>query len=206
MRIYLLRHGQTAAGLDYDPGLRHPNPGLDDTGLRQAELLGRRLQNCGVEILYSSDLRRARETAQIVSRHTNTAILFKAQLREIEMGAIPVQGWKAYPDDYRAWQTHAADLPYPQGEAGADVRKRAWPLLEEIVRRHSQDVAIVTHAGLIMVVLSACLGLGLEKRFRFVSPAYCSISTLVYDAGDGMLKVEQVNETAHLGVLLEGNS
>jgi hypothetical protein len=44
-------------------------------------------------------------------------------------------------------QKHEADLPYPRGEAGIDVQKRAWPVLAEIVRLHSCDVAIVTHGG-----------------------------------------------------------
>ena len=56
-------------------------------------------------------------------------------------------------------------------------------VIDEITARYHHDVAVVTHGGVIMVMISACLGLGLEKRFRFTSPANCSISTLVYDFG-----------------------
>lgn len=200
MRIYLLRHGQTVARLDYDAALGQPNLALDDTGVRQAELLGQRLQNYRIDAIYSSDLRRAGETAQIIQRYTDADIIFRPQLREIDMGDVHVQGWKAFPEYYLEWQKHEADLPYPQGEAGADVQKRAWPVLDEIIKQHRHDVAIVTHGGVIMVLLSACIGLGLEKRFRFAPPANCSMSTLSFDSRTGILRVEQFNDTAHLGI------
>jgi broad specificity phosphatase PhoE len=206
MRIYLLRHGQTVNRLDYDIDLKRPDPALDDTGVRQAELLGRRLQDCGIEAIYSSDLKRARETAQIIGRYTNSDIIWRPQLREIDMGEIPLQGWAAFPEYHAEWQKHEADLPYPQGEAGADVKERTWPVLDEITRQHSHNVAIVTHGGVIAVLLSACLGLALEKRFRFAPPANCSISTFLCDSSDGLFRVEQVNETAHLGVFLQRSS
>jgi len=117
------------------------------------------------------------------------------------MGDIPIRGWEAFSDYYLEWQKHEADRPYPQGEAGVDVQKRVWPLLEEIVKQHSRDTAVVTHGGVIMVILSACIGLGLEKRFRFTPPAYCSISTLSYNPYDSMWRVEQFNDTAHLGLV-----
>ena len=48
-----------------------------------------------------------------------------------------------------------------------------------------------------MVLLSACLGMGMEKRFKFEPPTNCSISTLNYDPGDGILKVENNNIEAN---------
>jgi broad specificity phosphatase PhoE len=198
MKIYLLRHGQTAAGLDYNLDLRLPDPKLDETGIRQAELLGKRLQRYPIEAIYSSDLERAKQTAQIINRYSETSIVLKSQLREIDMGEIPVAGWEAYAHYYAAWQKHEADLPYPGGEAGADVQKRIREVIDEITARYHHDVAVMTHGGVIMVMISACLGLGLEKRFRFTPPVNCSISTLVYDSQSGSIKVHQVNDSAHL--------
>jgi probable phosphoglycerate mutase len=194
VKIYLLRHGQTVKA-----NLKQPDPGLSDMGIRQAELLGQRLQSYSLEAIYSSDLERAQQTARIVDRHVRTGIMLKSQLREIDMGEIPAKGWQAFPEYHAEWQKHETDLPYPNGEAGQDVQKRAWEIIEEIQARHTQAVAVVTHGGVIMVLLSACLGLGLEKRFQFMPMANCSISTLVYDTVNRRLKVEQVNDTAHLG-------
>ncbi len=198
VKIYLLRHGQTISRLDYNVNLKQPDPGLDDTGICQAELLGRRLQAYSIEALYSSDLERAKQTAHIVNRYLHTAILLKSQLREIDMGAVPMKSWNAYPEYYAEWLKHETDLPYPEGEAGSDVQKRAWTIIEEILAQYTQAVAVVTHGGVIRVLLSACLGLELEKRFHFSPMANCSISTLVYDAAQKCLNVERVNDTAHL--------
>ena len=198
MRVYLIRHGQTVAGPAYSAQLRQPNPELDDTGVRQAELLGQRLQGFGIGAIFSSDLKRAAETAERIHRYTNCPITFRPQLREIDMGDVFLNGWQAYPEFYLQWQKHEADLPYPRGEAGIDVQKRAWPVLAEIVRLHSCDVAVVTHGGVIMVLISACLGLAQYRRFNFSSPANCSISTLVHNSQDGLWRIGQFNDTAHL--------
>jgi probable phosphoglycerate mutase len=194
VRIHLLRHGQIVSA-----DLKQSDPELSDTGIRQAELLGQRLQPYALEAIYSSDLQRAQQTSYIVNRHVHTDVVLKPQLREIDMGEIPQKGWGAFPEYYAEWQKHETDLPYPQGEAGQDVQKRAWGVVEEILTRYTQAVAVVTHGGVIMVLLSACLGLGQEKRFQFMPMANCSISTLVYDEERHRLKVEQVNDTAHLG-------
>jgi probable phosphoglycerate mutase len=194
MKIYLLRHGQI---IDANP--RQSNPCLSAKGLCQAELLGQRLQSYSLEAIYSSDLERAKQTTHIINRHTRTDIVFKSQLREIDMGEIPENGWEAFPEYYKEWQKQKSDLPYPGGETGQDVQKRAWEVIEEILDHYTQAVAVVTHGGVIMVLLSACLGLGLEKRFQFMPMANCSISTLTYDPEKQCLKVEQVNDTAHLG-------
>ncbi len=72
MRIHLLRHGQTTPEPYYDVALGMPNPPLDETGFRQADLLGQRLQTYDLAALYSSDLRRAVETTRILQRHKLT--------------------------------------------------------------------------------------------------------------------------------------
>ncbi len=200
MRIHLVRHGQTSAELAYDAALGYPDPELSDTGISQAQMLGQRLRNHRVEAIYSSDLKRAGETAKIIGQYTNTDIIFKPQLREINMGKRFLTGWDAFSDFHKEWRKHEADLPYPGGEAGIDVKKRAWPILEEIKEQYNHDVVFVTHGGVIMILLSACLGMGLEKRFGFAPPENCSNSVLLYDPIDRKIRVEKINDTAHLDI------
>jgi len=198
MRIHLLRHGQTVAETHIDPALGIPNPPLAAAGIRQAELLGQRLRAFGLEALYSSDLLRAVETAQRIQAYIPVPLHLRPELREISMGAIPTQGWEAFPDIHREWQKHETDVPYPGGEAGQDVQRRTAPLLTEILERHARDVALVVHGGIIMVLITACLGIGQERRFRLVAPANCSISTLLFDPAVGLWRIERYNDTAHL--------
>jgi probable phosphoglycerate mutase len=197
MKIHLLRHGQTVTQPNYNADLKVPDPELDETGIRQADVLGQRLQSYSIEAIYSSDLVRAKQTASIVNRYACTDILYKPQLREIDMGDVPLKGWEAYPEYYAEWLKHEADLPYPNGEAGQNVKQRAWEVIDEILSGRRQAVAVVTHGGVIMILLSACLGMSLEKRFRFYPVANCSISTLMFDETRQSLRVERVNDIAH---------
>ncbi len=198
MRIYLLRHGRTAAGMYYNHDLKQPDPPLDDTGRRQAWLLGERLRGRGIATVYSSDLGRAAETAEIAAEHIGAAVVFRKEIREIDMGEVHVKGWAAFPDLYEQWKKHGVDLPYPGGESGEDVRGRAWPLVEEIARAGAGDAALVTHGGVIMVLVTACLGGGMERRFRLAPPANCGFSTLLHDPETGSFVVETFNDSSHL--------
>ena len=81
-----------------------------------------------------------------------------------------------------------------------DVKTRASQVIEEIKNQHIRNAAVVTHGGVIMVLLSAYLGMVMEKRFRFEPPANSSISTLVFDPADGRIKVESVNDRSHLDI------
>ena len=125
MRIYLVRHGHTNAGSAYDTHHGYPDPALSEVGIRQAEKLGERLLHQKIAAIYSSDLKRASETAEIIARYANAEVILKPQLREINMGEIFKQGWEAFPGFHDEWLKHEADLPYPGGEAGMDVKKRA---------------------------------------------------------------------------------
>jgi broad specificity phosphatase PhoE len=98
----------------------------------------------------------------------------------------------------REWQKHETDVPYPGGEAGQAVQRRAGAVLTEILERHQGEVALVTHGGVIMVLVTACMGIGQERRFRLVAPANCSLSTLLFDPAAGLWRIERYNDTAHL--------
>jgi broad specificity phosphatase PhoE len=192
VKVHLLRHGQVRAESgNFDPD-------LDECGLRQAQQLALRLRSWGLTALYSSDLKRALQTAQAVAAQTGLELARDARLREIDMGAVLLQGWGAYPEEYAVWRRHTQDLPYPGGENGAQVRQRVEAALAEMAARAGGDIGVVTHGGVIRVMLSVCLGMGLEQRFRFTPVANCSISSLIYEPGSGCIQVERVNDSAHL--------
>lgn len=198
MNIYLIRHGQTVSGLNFNEGMQCPDPALDEMGKEQAILLGQRMQRFAIRTIYSSDLERTRQTAQILNRFTYARVVPRPELREINMGEIWLKGWQAFPEFSEEWSKHEADLPYPRGECGADVMRRIQPVIDDILAGVDENVAIVTHGGVIMVLLSAILGMSQEKRFQFAPVANCSISTLIYDREHDSLKVSQVNDIAHL--------
>ena len=103
------------------------------------------------------------------------------------------------PGVYDEWARHCTDLPYPGGECGQDVINRAMPLLDEILERCEERVAVVSHGGTIRSLLCAVLEIPQERRFFFGAPLdNCSLSVLRWDPAAGRFAVHTVNDAAHL--------
>jgi broad specificity phosphatase PhoE len=195
MNIYLIRHGQQNNHGEYNS-----NSDLTLEGIRQANLLGWRLQNTGIFRIYSSDLPRAIQTADTINRHIHKEVVLVSEFREINFGEWEGLSYEEVEEHYQnfKWdfEQHLEDLPYPGGESGGDVKKRAFNALDRIANG-GIDAAVVTHGGVIMTILTSIMGLGLEKRFRLKPPAPCSISKINYDPVQGY-GILSINDTTHL--------
>lgn len=200
MNLYLIRHGET----DHNKGLIHQSVtdiALNETGLIQADQLGRRLKGYGIERIYSSHLKRARQTAEMINSYVKASIQIAGDLQEINMGEWEGADWsriqRDYPEYYREWREHTWDMPYPGGESGAEVDYRTRRVLTEIQETGLRDVAIVSHGGVIKIILSKVLGMGLEKRFR-LEIGNCSLNVIRYDRARQDYLVRCINDTGHL--------
>lgn len=201
MNIYLIRHGEREDGED-----NKDSSGLTDKGMRQSELLGKRLMKYGIENIYSSDMVRALQTAYIINKYLSVEILPRHDLREIDMGAFS-RGWEFlnefHPTFSEKFSKHVEDVPYPGGENGLDVMLRSGNVINEILETSCENVAIVAHVGTIRVLLCGILGLGQARRFLIGAPIEnCSISVIKYDKKSGTLSVHTVNDYAHVEDLI----
>lgn len=209
MEILLVRHGDAARNTpqNFNAALSCPDPELTSAGRDHAHQLGQRLCALSIQRIYTSDLRRAVQTAQVLADYLSAPVEPRAELREINMGRLFTATWEDVDKDlpgYSAlWKLHEEDLPYPGGERGADVIRRAMPLIDEMVEahRHLRDprVVVVTHGGTIRSLLCAFLGIGAEKRFQFGAPLYnCGLTVVRSNAESGELTVHTVNDGSHL--------
>lgn len=200
MKIYLLRHGQTNLNRDgkYQSVI---DKDLNGIGRSQAELLGKRLKNYNIDVIYSSDLKRVVETSEIINKHIKTKIIVKEELREINMGAwdtlTPEERYISDGDYAKEWGNHLKDLPYPDGECGQDVCKRAIKVIDEVIKKEYKNVAIVTSGGTTAILLSHFLGLHQHKRFN-LDIDNCSISIVKYDVINNKMTIKCINVTGHL--------
>jgi broad specificity phosphatase PhoE len=213
MEIYLVRHGDAAHNSpeNFNTALNCPDPDLTEAGETHAHQLGDRLHPVSVQRIYTSDLRRAVHTAQILAEYTAAPVEVRGVLREINMGRLFFSSWEEIEHDlpgYAArWHRHDTDLPYPGGESGADVIRRCMPLITEIVQNSQnrgaetqvERVVIVTHGGTIRSLLCAFLGIGPEKRFLFGAPLEnCGLTVVRWDEKRRAFLVHSVNDGAHL--------
>jgi broad specificity phosphatase PhoE len=200
INIYLVRHGQT----DHNKGLKLQGvteSELNENGLNQAVLVAERIAGYSIQRIYSSDYKRAVQTAEILHKYTGAEVVVNPYLREIDMGEWEDADWdrikRLHPQYYSEWSKHLIDMPYPGGESGGDVLKRMDNFITELKSLDYNDVAIVTHGGVIKVFLSALLGMGQEKRFRF-NIDNCSFNLVKFNRTTEEFQVHCINDTSHL--------
>ena len=203
MNIYIIRHGETAKDRVFNLD-GYPDAELTKTGLRQAHLSGKHLSKVHFNAIYSSDLKRAVQTAEIISSYQqNLQVGIDKQIREIHMGVFHTssedQIRKDHPEFYKEYLKRDKDFRYPEGETGEEVLLRTLNFLKSIKFQKLDNICIVCHGGVIRSVISHFLGLPQYKRFNLY-PFNCGISLLRYDNENNKFKVISINEISHLDI------
>jgi broad specificity phosphatase PhoE len=134
--VYLVQHGDR----EKLPG----DPGLTGKGRQQAAMTARWLHNAGLRALYSSTLRRARETAEHIATATGLAVQLDARLRE----RMNWDGSRPFEDFLSEWaqSTRDRDFVPSSGESSRQAGDRLRAFLAALPARHA-PVGAVTHGG-----------------------------------------------------------
>ena len=188
MRLLLLRHGETNWNLQGRcQGLTDLD--LNETGVRQAKEIAWSLKNEGINAIYSSDLKRALQTASAINKYHETKVTVDDDLRELNHGNLEGRTFEevrsAFPEFIQAWRSQPAYLPIPGGESFADVSHRISNSLERICHRYAhQTVLIVSHQFPIRAILCKTTGTPLNHYRNFkVDP--CDLFLLSYELYKG---------------------
>jgi alpha-ribazole phosphatase len=199
MRLILVRHGATANNAE-GRFTGHLDVALSPQGRLQAEAVAAALVREPLPAIISSDLARARQTAEIIATRIGVPLELDANLREIGMGAwegltfADIQ--RQYPTEWAEWQQEASLVAPPGGETLLAMLARAGQTLDHCCRTYpDQAVLWVTHGGLIGALVCHLLGIGLEHR-RQLRRDNAAISELHLDGPQAILA--RLNETAHL--------
>jgi broad specificity phosphatase PhoE len=189
-RLFLVRHGQT----DWSESSRHTgwtDVPLNETGLRQAELLAARLAGRSFALVLTSPLSRARETCRIVGLADRAVV--DPDLREWDYGDY--EGRKT--DDIRAtdpdWTIWTG--PVPRGETIEDVARRVDRVIARALRVGG-DVAVFGHGHGLRTLAARWLGLEPEAGALF-ELSTATLSRLGWERERRV--IELWNEAAHLG-------
>jgi broad specificity phosphatase PhoE len=165
--IYLVQHGDK----ERLPG----DPGLTELGKRQAEVTACWLRATGLHAVYSSPLRRARETAEPVGQATGLAVQVDSRLRE----RLNWDGSQAFGTFLAEWDrsTEDRDLVLSNGESSRSAGERLRLFLAGLAG--GGRVAVVSHGGVIVDLLRNLLGDGgLPARLMADGIPSCAITTL----------------------------
>jgi alpha-ribazole phosphatase len=189
--IYLFRHGEPEyAGTGRFIG--HLDVPLSARGEDQAAAQGARLRGVALAALFTSDLRRAARTGELIGAAHGLRPVTLPALREMAMGrwdgltADEIQ--RREPDAFRDWTSRVGEFPFPEGENLADLLARAWPAFEAIVAEYrGRAVAVVAHGGTNRALLCRALGVPLARILAF-GQDYGALTVLEHAAGRWALR------------------
>lgn len=176
---------------------------LSPLGGRQALLLGGRLQrDANIQSLYTSPLRRARETASLIGDCIQVTPIVEPALRELDSGDLAGLSYEEARTQFPDLIVHgkvSADGRIPGGESYADLHHRVeWAITRMIKRAPDHQIAVITHGGPIVAYLRAFMGYGPESNHkpRFV----CNPTSVHHLRLDGLHEktVVSLNDIAHL--------
>ena len=189
VQIVLVRHGATDWNLQgrcQGSTDRH----LSEVGIRQAEQIAVLFGNEKIHAVYSSNLRRARQTAELISQPHALPVRVAEELRELDHGELEGLTFNEiktrYGEFLTRWRSEPADICVPGGERLADVAERAWNGLNEIVQCHpdSERILVVSHNFPILGIVCRISGTHLNDYRTFhLDP--CGVTRLNHDGARG---------------------
>jgi len=184
-KIYLIRHGETE-GAESRRYKGHIDVPLSENGIEQIKRVSEYLfkntdtppipplvrgGNGGVDAVYCSDLSRAKKSAEIIAGPHGLKPVIVKGLKERSFGVWEGMSFDEikmrWPDAFNAWAANPLKFSPMDGESTLDVRDRGMKAFNEIAEKHDgQNIAIVSHGGVIRVILCELLGIPLENIFR----------------------------------------
>ncbi|MFL5844239.1 MAG: histidine phosphatase family protein, partial [Solirubrobacteraceae bacterium] len=155
--LLLARHGQTDDNLEPIRAQGFRDTPLNEAGRAQARELAEHVATLQVSSLWSSDLSRAAETADIVGRRIGLQPRLDARLREgnrgLWEGRLFIDIAQEHPEEYAAWRRGGAGFRFPGGESLQEHADRVAAALDDILALRELPALIVCHRGSIRTVL-----------------------------------------------------
>jgi broad specificity phosphatase PhoE len=172
--ILIARHGES----DWNRERRwqgHADRPLNERGREQARALAERLAHVELDAVYSSDLRRARDTAAVVADRQGLEVQVMPELREVDVGSwsglTRAEAEERFPDGFRRWRSGFPG--WEDGETYDAMTDRVVAAVERIGHENEGGrVLVVSHGGPIRAFHAAALGLDVHayRRLRPVEP------------------------------------
>jgi broad specificity phosphatase PhoE len=158
--VVLIRHGETDWAGKF---CGYSDPRLNASGKRDAIRVAEEVSRLDIARIYSSDLRRAAQTARAIAKRTGIAVEFLTGLREIHFGQWEGLSWHEIEsrsaDEAHLWQREFPFQSAPGGETYSGFTTRVETTIEALLREApGMTVAVVTHRGVMRHALTKLFG------------------------------------------------
>lgn len=196
--IILARHGETEWNAE-EIFRGRVDVDLNETGIREAELLAEHLSYMTIAAVYSSPLKRALQTAEMIARHHDVKVEVSPQLIDLDYGEWQGLSHETVRDRYgqlyHEWLNSPQLVKMPAGESLRDVRRRAISLVEDITAKVEGAIVLVSHRVIHKVLICALLALD-SSHFWNIRIDTAGISVFAYE--DDRFVLTRHNDTSFL--------
>ena len=197
-RVIFIRPGET----DWNRDLRFQGQvavPLNEHGIRQAQRLANFIRNIGLSVLYTSDLKRAVQTAELLADKLGFVPVVDARLRERNIGnwqgltQKEMEGW--YPAEYQQFRADPDGYCVPQGESRMEVRKRMLTAFTDMLKQDKgETIAVISHSTAINALLAEIIH---TVVFGSLDVSNTSVTTIKRD-DDGKWQLVTADDVTHL--------
>ena len=206
MKIYVARHGET----EYNRKrllMGQIDIPLNEKGVKQAEKLAKSLKNKGITAIYSSDLSRAFNTAEIVGEELQLPVTGVKDFQEHSLGKLDGSKWTEEFETMTKEEFEELML-----EAGAEdleyFYNRVWNRFQEVVENHpiDENLLLVMHGGCTRVIIMKILNAE-DDLFASLSQHNACLNIITYNEKRPRFRyvIEKINECHHLDELMINN-
>ncbi len=220
-RVIIVRHGQSTYNVEKRIQGRSDASTLTEKGRSDASLVGKALSNISFNAIYSSPLKRAKLTADIIYSELtanpshSVAVQTSEQLKEIDLtlweGWLSAQVKQKFPEEYRIWHERPHELRMVIKDTTQsrdffpvlDLYQQAKLFWQEILERHQgETILIVGHNGINRALIGTALLIP-PSRYHSLQQSNCNISVLNFLGGLAEpVQLESMNQTQHMGEIL----
>ncbi len=153
MKIDFVRHGQTQLNIAGIANSQIMIDFLTDEGIRQAEETATNLTK-KYTLIFSSDITRAKQTAEIIGKKLNLPVIFDARLRERDLGSLGGKSWDEIGQDLKILdKKQKYDYSPLGGEDVEKVKERLLNFMDEMsLKNTDEEILVVTHGGIIRLL------------------------------------------------------
>lgn len=197
MKLILIRHGETLWNKE-GRVQGTSDIELSDIGMNQAGLLASSLKNQHIEAIYSSPLKRALRTAQIINEFHSLQIHTYKELMEMDQGIFEGLSFKELMNDkkdfLKKWIADPASVKMPKGESLTELQDRAWRIVEHIISQ-GKNALVVSHNFTIAAILCRLRDISLSQ---FRSTCVDTASKTIVRIDNNLPTIELLNDRSFL--------
>ncbi|MFW9948186.1 MAG: histidine phosphatase family protein [Candidatus Odinarchaeota archaeon] len=182
MKWYIIRHADKEQGDFYNPDLRHQDQPISEKGHLKAQKLISYFSDKSIDKIFVSEYIRTKQTIKYVAEKKKILPIADSRLNEIDNGLIEGLSEQVlqqkYPYVWNAFKDRDRDFQFPEGESGEDALKRIKSFFKD-KQVSKEDIILVSHDGLIRLLLCYILGIAVYRRWDFQVDA-CGIMEIEY--------------------------